>query len=133
MKKNDKIMDKITASRIKNLGLDDPSPDFTSKVMLSIMEQPVYAAKPRNYWWLSAFVPVVIGIAWGTIVIFHLTGYILHFWNALNENVKPFSATLVSWVYQVKHIDFPPLVVIGFIAILTLLTIEELISRTKHI
>ena len=134
MKENDNAIEKLTTDRIKKLGLDEPSADFTNKVMqLVVSEQPSFAAKQRNYWWLLAFVPVLVGIIWYSIIFFHLTGYISHLWNVLAVNVQVFVITNISSVGQFRHISLPSYILFGFIAILALLTIEELISRAKHI
>ncbi len=133
MKNNDKINDTLTADRIKNLGLEGPSADFTFKVMQAVVsEQPVYGVKQRNYWWLLTLIPVFVGIVWFSIVYFGLTVYISNFWVSVVSVVQPYANALVSMVKQVKHISIPMFLPIGFIAILTLLTIEELIGRTKH-
>jgi hypothetical protein len=134
MKKNDKTPDKTTADRIKNLGLDEPSADFTNKVMqLIVSEQPLYTEKPRNYWWLLLLIPVLSGIIGYSLVFFRLTGYISHFWDSLQSTINPFINTIISSADQFKHINLPAYMLLGFTAILALLTIEELISRTKHI
>ena len=96
MKENDNAIEKLTTDRIKKLGLDEPSADFTNKVMqLVVSEQPSFAAKQRNYWWLLAFVPLLVSIIWYSIIFFHLTSYISHLWNALAVNIQDFVITIL--------------------------------------
>ncbi|HEY4785265.1 MAG TPA: hypothetical protein VIH57_04420 [Bacteroidales bacterium] len=133
MKKNDKVMDKLTASRIKNLGVDVPSPDFTLKVMQTVVSiQPAYAVKQRKYWWALVFVPVIIGIAWYSIIFFKLTGVVSQLWTFAISEGQGMVMTVISLFSPLKHLDLPPFLVVGFIAILLLLTIEELLKRAKQ-
>ena len=133
MKTNDKTLDKLITGRIKNLGLEEPSADFTFKVMQSIASEPsVYVVKQRNYRWVWALVPILIGFAWYSLVFFELTGYISRLWATIISTTQTYVTSLIPMMDQFRHLSIPPFLLIGFIAILTLLTIEELISRPKH-
>jgi len=132
MKKNDKNMDKLLAGRIKNLGLEDPSADFTLKVMQSVAEQPAFEVKQRNYWWVLSLIPVLVGICWYFLLIFELTGYVSRFWTSIISGVQPYINAFASLTDQLKGIKVSPLLVVGFIAIMILLAIEELFSKAKR-
>jgi len=132
MKKNDKNMDKLLAGRIKNLGLEDPSADFTLKVMQSVAEQPAFEVKQRNYWWVLSLIPVLVGICWYFLLIFELTGYVSRFWTSIISGVQPYINAFVSLTDQLKGLKVSPLLIVGFIAIMMLLAIEELFSKAKR-
>ena len=132
MKKNDKYMDKLLAGRIKNLGLEEPSADFTLKVMQSVAEQPAFEVKQRNYWWVLSLIPVLVGICWYFLLIFELTGYVSRFWTSIISGVQPYINAFASLTDQLKGIKVSPLLVVGFIAIMILLAIEELFSKAKR-
>ena len=132
MKKNDKNMDKLLAGRIKNLGLEEPSADFTLKVMQSVAEQPAFEVKQRNYWWILSLIPILVGICWYFLLIFELTGYVSRFWTSIISGVQPYINAFVSLTDQFKGIKVSPLLIVGFIAIMILLAIEELFSKAKR-
>ena len=125
-------MDKLLAGRIKNLGLEEPSADFTLKVMQSVAEQPAFEVKRRNYWWLLSLTPVLVGICWYFLLIFELTGYVSRFWTSIISGVQPYINAFVSLTDQLKGLKVSPLLIVGFIAIMMLLAIEELFSKAKR-
>jgi len=131
--KKDKTIEKLTVLMIKNLGLDEPSADFTVKVMQSIAleAQPEYLVQ-RNYWWLLGLIPVFTAISWYFIVLFRLSGYVIQFLTSFLTIVQPFIAQFLSLFTQLKNLSISPLLLIGFIAVLSLLTIEELATRIKR-
>jgi len=132
MKTNDKTIEALIASNIKSLGLDEPSAEFTLKVMQSIAEQPAISVTQRNYWWLLTLIPILAGIGWYILLILKLTGYITRFWESIVSGIQPYVNTIISLPDQFKSIKVSPLLFIGFVAIIMLLTIEELYSRAKH-
>jgi hypothetical protein len=125
-------MDKLLAGRIKNLGLEEPSADFTLKVMQSVAEQPAFEVKQKNYWWVLSLIPVLVGICWYFLLIFELTGYVSRFWTSIISGVQPYINAFASLTDQFKGIKVSPLLIVGFIAIIMLLTIEELFSKAKR-
>ena len=132
---NDETIEEITSGWIKNLASDEPSADFTQKVMQSIIseKQPAYSSRQRNYFWLTGLIPVIIIISWCLLVIFHLTGYIDHLWISVTRFIQPVLSDILSLFIQLKSISIQPSILIGLIAILFLLIIEEFVSRTKHL
>ena len=135
MKDNNKTIEEITSRWIKNLGPDEPSADFTQKVMQSILSEniPAYSSRKRNYLWLIGLIPVIIIISWYLLVIFHLTGYIDHLWISVTKFIQPIFSYTLSLFIQFKSISIPPSILISLVAILFLLIIEEFVSRTKHL
>jgi len=133
MSKIDNTIDKLTSMKIKSMGLDEPSDDFTLKIMHTIVaEQPVYSMKQRNYWWLLSFVPIFLGISYYILFIFGQTIFLSDFATSLLNMVKPSIGVFSSLLNLFKQITIPPMFLIGFIAMLSLLTLEEIISSVKH-
>ena len=132
---NNKTIEEITSGWIKNLGPDEPSADFTQKVMQSIVieKQPAYFSRKRNYLWLTGLIPVVIIISWRLLVIFHLTVYIDRLWISVTRFIQPVLSDVLSLFIQLKSISIQPSILIGLTAILFLLIIEEFVGRTKHL
>jgi hypothetical protein len=133
--KNNKTIEEITSGWIKNLGTDEPSADFTQKVMQSILseKQPAYSSPKRNYLWLTGLIPAIIIITWCLLVIFHLTGYIDSLWISVTKFIQLVFSDVLSLFIQLKSISIQPSILIGLTAILLLLIIEEFIGRTKHL
>jgi hypothetical protein len=135
MKNDNKTIEELTSSRIKNSGTDEPSADFTQKVMQSILSEnrPVTSLKPGNYFWLLGLIPVMLIISWYFLSIFKLTGTIHHLWISATNSIHIFFSTLLSFSDELESISIESTILISFIAILSLLIIEEFVSRTKRI
>jgi hypothetical protein len=134
--KNNKInMEERTSRRIKNLGFDEPSPDFTQKVMQSILKakRPVYDFRPGKYLWLLVLIPPIIIICWYILVLFQLTGYIDRLWISVNSFMQLFLGKFISFFVQLKNISIQPTILISFITVFFLLIIEEFVSVTKRL
>jgi hypothetical protein len=131
MKKNEKSIEQLTSKYVKSLGQDEPSADFTLKVMQSIAfgTQPEFVEQQKNYWWLLIFVPILTAITWYSIVALKLTDYRLL---PLEYNMKPFIAPFIELFSKLKGITLSPFLMVSFIAILSLLLIEDLTKRLKH-
>jgi hypothetical protein len=132
MKENDKTIDKLSSLRIKGIGLDEPSADFTVRVMKVIEEQPVYQTKQKSNWWMLSLVPVSIAVCSYIIVFFELSGPIYAFWTSFLDFSKPLASRFLSFLAQLKNINIPPMFLVGFLAILSLLAIEEIVGKLKR-
>ena len=135
MKHNNKTIEEITFNRIKNLGPDEPSADFTQKVMQSILKEnrPTYTLRRRNYYWLMVLIPVLIIICWYFLVLFQLTGYIDRLWISVTDSIQSFLSKFLSFFIQLRNISIQPTILISFLAVLSLLIIEEFVSRTRRL
>jgi hypothetical protein len=135
MKNDKKNTEERTSSRIKNLGFDEPSPDFTQKVMQSILkaDQPAYDLRPGKSLWLMGLIPVIMIICWYLLVLFQLTGYIDRLWISVNNSVQLFLSKFISFFIQLKNISIQPTILISFVTVLSLLIIEEVVSLTKRL
>jgi hypothetical protein len=136
-KKGNKTMDELTFKRIKNLGLDEPSADFTQKIMQAVLAEattPVSVVRPRNYWyWLSALIPAIIVVAWYLDNTYQWTGgAINHFFSSLANMLQPSLSAFFTSISQLKSISIQPIVFVSFAAILSLLIIEEVVRRARH-
>jgi hypothetical protein len=132
MKKN-KTIDELTFHHIKNLGVDEPSADFTQKVMQSVSKeyQTIHTEKKRNYVWLISLIPVSIILGWFFLVMFDGTAYINRLWITATSSLHSIFSLFSPVFNQLKNLSVQPMIVISFIAMLSLLIIEEFISRAK--
>jgi hypothetical protein len=131
MKKKDKAIEKLTFQVIKNLELDEPSSDFTKKVMQAVALEPqLHLNKEKNYWWVLVFIPVIAAIS------FYLTGFLkmpelTYFSNSFAAAIEASVNQFLLWLASLKNINISSVLVIGFIAAVLLLTIEECIKWIK--
>jgi hypothetical protein len=135
MKNNKKNIEELTSSLIKNLGFDEPSADFTQKVMQSILEtnRPAYSLRSEKPFWLMGLIPVIIIISWYFLVHFQLTGTIDRIWISVTNSIQLFLSNFLSFLIQLKNISIQPTIMIGFITVLSLLIIEEFVSWTRRL
>ena len=134
MRKTDKTIENLTSNRVKKIGLEEPSADFTIKVMKSIVleNQPEYSAQQINYWWVLALVPLFTALGWYIVVFLKLSEHIFHFYVSLHIVIQPFITGFILLFNQLKNISISPLLLVSFLAILSLFTIEEFVHRIKH-
>lgn len=131
MKKNEKNIDKLTSERIKNTGLEEPSTDFTWKVMQSIalVPQPKIETNHKRFW-LLLVIPVIIGILSGAIVALNLSQYLVNPWPSFMHSLHPFIASFVEIFTSLKSVS--PVIIFSFIAVVLLLVIEDFVRRNKQ-
>jgi hypothetical protein len=127
---NKKNIEELTSERVKNIGLEEPSADFTRKIMQSVvlLPQPEIKKKQINYWYL--IIAPIIGLIWLSSVVFNLTNYVIIYWQFFKNGIHPFITSTINIFSQLKNVS--PIIIISFIAVLILLVIEEVISRNKQ-
>jgi hypothetical protein len=128
--KNEKYLDEITSKHMKNMGLDEPSADFTLKVMQSIALAPQHQIAQKQKYWLLLFIPVLMGIGWYMIPSFNLSGYGHQLLFSVRDNIQPLVSSFSDFFSSLKNIS--PVIIISSLAVLLLLFIEELATRIKH-
>lgn len=127
MKKNDKNIEKLTSGLVKNLGVEEPSSDFTQRVMQVVLLEQKYSSK-KNYWWLFITIPVFFAVGWYIVELYDLQIFI-HMY--LSNITNLFKDTLNTVLSSFNGIRLHPTYYISFIAILLLLTIEETLRRRE--
>jgi len=129
--KNNKNIDELTSKHIKNLGLEEPSADFTSKVMQSVALLPQPEIKPKQFkYWYLLLIPVIAGSIPVTIIAFNLEDFLAIHWLSFKNSVHPFISSFVEIISSLKNVS--PIIIISFTAVLLLLIIEEVYSRNKQ-
>ena len=132
MKKN-KTIDELTFHHIKSLGFDEPSAGFTQKVMQSVSKeyQTIHTEKKRNYVWLISLIPLSIILGWSLLAMLDGTAYVYRLWITATSSLQSIFSLFSPVSHQLKNLSVQPMIVIIFIAMLSLLVIEEFISRAK--
>ena len=133
--KNNITIEELTFRRIKSLGPDEPSADFTQKVMQSISweNRSAYSLQRKNYFWMIGLISVIIIIGGFFLAIFQWPGYIDRLWVSLTEFLQPILNSFQSISVQLRNLSIQTTILISFIAIFSLLIIDEFVKRIKHI
>jgi hypothetical protein len=134
MKTDDKAIEERTFSWFRKLKPDEPSAEFTQKVMQAILStsRPSYLLRRKNYLWAIVLVPVIIIISWGFIVIFNGKEYMDRLWIDVHDSIQPFLDMFRSIFSQLKDISIQSTIFVSFLVILSLLVFEEFLSRMRH-
>lgn len=133
MDNNDKDIDRVTSAWLEKLALEEPSEGFSKNVMGSI-----YALNQNklddkfNFWWFLPAIPVLIAGGWylstlpGFMVKLNIyRTWIIEFYDTLNSGFGEIFG-------QVKQISISPFVILIFLAILSLLVIEDIFSKSRQ-
>jgi hypothetical protein len=134
MKKMNKNIEEITFSQIKKLGADSPSADFTNKVMQSILaeNQEVNVPAPKRYFWLFVLVPLMVILCWYFLVLFNLNVLVVQYLSSITNSSNTFFNSFLNISNQLKNFSIQSTILISFVAIISLLILEELLSKWKY-
>ncbi|MBN1416405.1 MAG: hypothetical protein JW973_14980 [Bacteroidales bacterium] len=132
--KNESKTEELTFRRIKDLGPDEPSADFTQKVMQSVLSENLqaYAPRRRRHLWLIGLIPAILIISWGIITILQRTEYIDRLRASIKEVIQPFLDSFLLIIVHIKTLSIHPTILISFTVILSLLIVEEFFSSMKQ-
>ncbi len=130
---NETNIDKITAGWLKKVKAEEPSDRFAVNVMQSIYKlQNEKSSDEINYWWFLILIPVFVAGGWylSTLPAFmaklsEIWITSLNFYNSLNSSFGEMFSNL-------KNITISPFVILGFLAILSLLVVEDIFSKSRH-
>jgi len=133
MMENETNIDKITAGWLKKVKAEEPSDRFAVNVMQSIYKlQNEKSSDEINYWWFLILIPVFVAGGWylSTLPAFmaklsEIWITSLNFYNSLNSSFGEMFSNL-------KNITISPFVILGFLAILSLLVVEDIFSKSRH-
>jgi len=133
MMKDDLNIDNISAKWMGKAGLDEPSVFFTDNVMQHVLELS-QAKPPINkfvYLWYLLFIPVLIAGGWYLSTIPEFMLKISTLWKGIQDYYLTLNIGLANTVHHIKSITISPIIVLGFLAVLSLLIIEDIFSKTK--
>jgi hypothetical protein len=133
MTEQEKDIDMITSGWLKKLQPEDPSEEFSRKVMDSVYA--LRGQKQENHislWWLLLLLPVLAAGVW---YLYNYTTFmdqvngswmnIRNYYNSLNSNVGDF-------FLHMKKVTISPFVILIFLAALSLLLIEDIFSKNRN-
>ncbi len=134
MLRNDDELDRLTGELMRKSGTEEPSINFTESVMQSVkaVQAPVREINILKYFWTLPFIAITIVGGWYLFTLSSFTDRLLKYYDAgiaLSSNVFAFS---VQFIQGVKNFTYSPIILISFIAALSLLLIDFIYSRKKY-
>lgn len=130
---NDRDIDLATSGWLKKLKPDDPSEDFSRKVMDS-----VYALQTQqkeghfNFWWLLLLLPVFAAGGWYLSAYTTFTGQVNDFWMTIRDYYYSLNSGVGDFFIQLKKVSISPFIILIFLAALSLLLIEDIFSKNRN-
>ena len=134
MLRNDDELDRLTGELMRKSGTEEPSFNFTESVMQSVkaVQAPVREINILKYLWALPILAITIGGGWYLLTLPAFTDRLLKYYDAgiaVSSNVFTFA---VQFIQGVKNFTYSPIILIGFIAALSLLLIDFIYSRKKY-
>ena len=128
---DDKKLDQLTGSLIKNSGTDEPGSNFTDNVMQSVfaLDAPFVNHNKHNYLWFFLLVPLLAGAGWYLSAFPDRLNQLLTYLHPLGDMVNSVILSISGFIHSLSILSFSPFILIGSLAVLILLVIETLFSR----
>ena len=129
----DKNIDRATSGWLKKMTLDDPSENFSKNVMNSIYALEVKTSEDNfNYWWLLLLIPVFGAGGWYLSTLPEFMAKLTMFWTSTVEYYNSLNSGFGEMFGRLKGISISPVVILIFLAVLSLLIIEDIFSKSRH-
>lgn len=134
MNLNDENIDQVTGKLIKKTGLEDPSELFTERVMQSVIaiQQPKEETNTFQYKWLLLLIPVAVSGGWYLTTFPVIMNKFLKILDSIGLFFNSIFSGLVNAFQQLGNISISPIVIIGSLAVLSLLVIDAILTRKKY-
>ena len=134
MAHNQDGLDRLTGKLMKQAGTDEPSGNFTDRVMQSVLAVQTLKqeSKTQQYYWFLLFVPVVSAAGWYLSTLPGIMMKILEYIESVKLFFLSVFSILTGLVQNLENIAKTSALQIGFLAILFLLVFETLLTRKKY-
>jgi hypothetical protein len=124
-------IDKITEGWLKNLETEEPSSSFTANVMQSVYALNNATEKSFNYWWLLTSIPVFAAGGWYLSTLPLFMEKFNKFVFVLNSYYQAGNSTFADIFKSFKSITISPIIILGFLAVLSLLLLDDIFKKSK--
>jgi hypothetical protein len=128
----DNDIEKASSDWLKKLSPEEPSGNFTRNVMQSIYALESRKERYFNYWWFLTLLPVFVGGIWYLTTIPAFTTRMMAWWEAVVNYYQALDSYFGDVLSKVKSISISPVIILGFLAILSLLVIEDIFSKSRN-
>lgn len=129
----EKDIDQATSGWLKKMTLDDPSENFSKQVMNSIFALNAKKSEDNfNYWWFLLLIPVLVAGGWYLSTLPEFMAKLTQFWTATTGYYNSLNSGFGEFFGSLKGISISPIVILIFLAVLSLLIIEDIFSKSRH-
>jgi hypothetical protein len=134
MNLNEENLDQVTGKLIKETGIEEPSALFTERVMQSVIafHQPREETNAFHYKWLLVVIPVLISGGWYLTTFPLIMNKFLKILDSVGQYFNSLFSGLVNTFQQLGNISISPIVIMGSLAVLSLLVIDAILTRKKY-
>lgn len=128
---NDKEITAATSKWLQKLPFDEPSENFQRNVMQTIF---ALDAKKENdslsYWWFLLLIPAFVAGGWflSTSISVNLSGA----WQSIQEYYFSINSGMGEFFHRIKSINISPAIILIFLAVLSLLVVEDIFSKSRQ-
>jgi hypothetical protein len=134
MNLNEENIDQVTGKLIKKTGIEEPSALFTERVMQSVIafQQTKEETNSFQYKWLLLAFPVVIFGGWYLTTFPLILNKFLEILDSVGQYFNSLFSGLINTFQQLGNISISPIVIMGSLAVLSLLVIDAILTRKKY-
>jgi hypothetical protein len=134
MNLNEENLDQVTGKLIKETGIEEPSVLFTERVMQSViaLQQAKEVTNTFHYKWLLLLIPAVVFGGWYLTTFPVIMNKFLKILNSIELFFNSLFSGLVNAFHQLGNVSISPIVIIGSLAVLSLLVIDAILTRKKY-
>jgi hypothetical protein len=134
MNLNEENIDQVTGKLIKKTGIEEPSALFTERVMQSVIafQQTKEDTNSFQYKWLLLAFPVVIFGGWYLTTFPLILNKFLEILDSVGQYFNSLFSGLINTFQQLGNISISPIVIMGSLAVLSLLVIDAILTRKKY-
>lgn len=129
MMEND--IDKASSEWLKKLSPEEPSGNFSRNVMQSIYALESRKEKDFNYWWFLTLLPVLGAGIWYLFTFPIFTRSLTNWWAVALNYYNGLNTSFGDFFSKIKGLSISPMIILGFLAILSLLVIEDIFSKSR--
>ena len=129
---NDKNIDQATSEWLKKLSLDEPSDSFLRNVMHSVYALEKKKSNDINYWWFLLLIPVLLAGCWYLSTLPAFVERLTEIWSGIQNYYYSLNADFGDIFTRLKKITISPVVILIFLAVLSLLIVEDIFSKSRH-
>ncbi|HEX3008801.1 MAG TPA: hypothetical protein VHO90_14430 [Bacteroidales bacterium] len=132
MMENNRDIEEAVSGWMKKLSFDEPSKGFSGDVMQSVYALNKSKAKNRFGYWFLVLVPILAACGWYLSLQPAFVAKFKIIWSEVQNYYDTLNSSVGEMVGQLKDISISPIVILIFMAILSLLIIEDIFSTKRH-
>jgi hypothetical protein len=130
---NDKDITAATSKWLQKLSFDEPSENFQKNIMQSVF---ALERKKENdnlsYWWFLLLIPAFVAGGWFLSTISGISVNLSGAWQSIQEYYFSVNTGMGEFFNRIKSINISPAIILIFLAVLSLLIVEDIFSKSRQ-